>query len=102
MVRRLIISTAALLVLSSLSARAIERATFILTSGERKSGEVVFHTESRRNLIDNHLNLGVGGGREETFPEDQVAVIDFSGGDPSANELAQLPASGHFLVLRDG
>ncbi len=40
-------------------AQAIERATFIFTNGERKIGDVVFHTESRRNLIDGNLNLGV-------------------------------------------
>src|SRR5438034_9571589 len=101
MFRRLIISTAALIVLATLSIRAIERATFILTNGERKSGDVVFHTESRRNLIDGNLNLGING-KEETFPESRVAVIDFAGGTPASAELEQLPTTGHFLVLRDG
>lgn len=102
MFRRLIISVAALLTLTTLSLRAIERATFILTNGERKSGDVVFHTETRRNLIDGNLNLGVGNGKEETIPESQVAVIDFAGGAPAATELSQLPATGNFLVLRNG
>jgi PA-IL-like protein len=36
------------------------------------------------------------------FHSDQVALIDFAGGQPGANELAQLPGSGHFMVMRDG
>jgi hypothetical protein len=83
---------------------ASERATFILTDGERKSGPVVFHTESRENLIDGHLNLGVDNGKELTFPVDQVAVIDFIGGRPSGAELQALPVDNgtQVLVLRNG
>jgi len=79
MLRRLI--TAALVVGSAGYVwAAAERATFILTDGERKSGPVVFHTESRENLINGMLNLGADNGKEQTFPIDQVAVIDFVGG----------------------
>jgi hypothetical protein len=82
---------------------AAERATFILTDGERISGAVVFHTETRENLIAGYLNLGTADGKEQTFRQDQVAVIDFIGGTPKPAELAQLPAgSGHLLALRDG
>jgi hypothetical protein len=81
---------------------ANERANFILTDGERKSGAVVFHGGNRENLIAGNLNLDVGSGPELTIPIDQVAVIDFVGGKPQESELAQLPGSGHFLFLRDG
>jgi hypothetical protein len=83
---------------------AIERGTFVLIDGERKSGTIVFHTDSRENLINNHLNLGTDDGRELTFPIDQVAVIDFVGGRPPARELDALPSdnSMHVLVLRNG
>src|SRR5689334_3758556 len=82
---------------------AAERATFILTDGERKSGQVVFHGDQRENLINGYLNLSNdAGGPEFTVPIGQVAVIDFAGGRPSAAELAQLPASGHLLALRSG
>jgi len=101
MFRRLTISTAALLTLTTLSLLAIERATFILTNGERKSGDVVFHTETRRNLIDGNLNLG-NNGKEESIPESQVAVIDFAGGTPAAAELSRLPTMGHLIVMRAG
>jgi hypothetical protein len=83
---------------------ASERATFILTDGERKSGPVVFHTESRENLIDGHLNLGVDNGKELTWPIDQVAVIDFVGGRPPRAELQALPFDNgaQVIVLRNG
>ena len=83
---------------------AIERATFILIDGERKSGTVVFHTAARENLVNNYLNLGTDDGKELTIPLDQVAVIDFAGGRPAASELGALPAGEgtHLLVLRDG
>ncbi len=101
MVRRLI-STVALVACAGFYAFAAERATFIQTDGERKSGIVVFHTNTRENLIDNDFSLGRDdGGRELIFHYDQVAVIDFMGGRPSTAELAQL-GTGHMLVMRDG
>jgi len=100
---RKIISTGALLACAAAYVVAAERATFILTDGERKSGRVVFHGDQRENLINGHLNLGNDtGGPEFTFPIGQVAVIDFVGGQPPQAELAQLPASGHMLALRSG
>jgi hypothetical protein len=102
MLRR-IISTGVLVAAVGGYALAAERATFILTDGERKSGQVVFHGDQRENLINGYLNLSNDtGGPEFTFPIGQVAVIDFVGGTPSQAELSQLPASGQFLALRNG
>jgi hypothetical protein len=96
-------SIACVMCVSGLLLAAVERATFILTDGERVSGTVVFHTESRENLIAGYLNLGTGDGKEQTFRENQVAVIDFIGGTPKTSELAALPeGSGHLLALRNG
>src|SRR5260370_25718160 len=83
---------------------AAERATLILTDGERISGTVAFHTNTRENLIDNDFSLAVTPGQpEQIFHYAQVAVIEFIGGRPSRAELAQLPDdSGHLLVLRNG
>ena len=101
MFRRLI-ATATLVTCTSIYAlAATERATFILTTGERKSGPVVFHGDAHENLINGYLNLGVDGGKDLTFPADQVAVIDFVGGRPAMTELAQLGSS-QMLVMRDG
>ena len=80
---------------------ATERATFVLTDGERKSGTVVFHGDQHENLINGYLNLGVENGKDMTFPLDQVAVIDFAGGQPPAAELANLAAR-HTLITRSG
>ena len=83
------------------SVLAAERATFILTNGERKSGEVVFHGGNGNNFIDGQLNLG-DNGKEQSFPIDQVAVIDFTGGAPATVELMKVPASGQIVTTRDG
>ena len=84
-------------------ALAAERATFILTDGSRRSGQVVFHGDQRENLINGYLNLSNdAGGPEFTYPMDQVAVIDFTGGQPAPAELSELPPSGNFLTLRSG
>jgi hypothetical protein len=83
------------------SVLAAERATFILTNGERKSGEVVFHGGNGNNFIDGQLNLG-DNGKEQSFPIEQVAVIDFTGGAPASVELAKVPASGQIVITRDG
>jgi len=103
--RATLLATAALLAASIYTLNAAERATFILTDGERKSGQVVFHGGDRENLINGHLNLGNdSGGPEFTIPVDQVAVIDFAGGgqQPAQSELAELPPSGNFMTLRSG
>jgi hypothetical protein len=84
---------------------ASERATFILTDGERISGVVVFHTEGRTNIRADkqEFNVGVTDGREVPIPFDHVAVIDFVGGKPKSAELAALTDdSTHTIVLRDG
>jgi len=82
---------------------APERASFILTNGERKSGIVAYHGDQNENLINGFLNLAQDGAKDLTFPMDQVAVIDFEGGRPNQAELAQLPAdSSQVLVMRNG
>ena len=76
--------------------------TFVLKSGQRESGQLAWHVGSG--------DLGVtSNGRERMFPFDDIAVIQFTGGDPSRSELDQLPTSDnppererHMLVLRNG
>lgn len=100
MVRR-VISTAALVVCAGVYAfAAAERVNFILTNGERQSGTVAFHGDQHENLINGYLNIATND-KDKTFPVDQVAIIDFTGGQPQAAELSQLGA-GHMLVMRDG
>lgn len=101
---RKVISTGVLVACAGIyTLAASERATFILTDGERKSGQVVYHGDQHENLINGYLNLSNdAGGPEFTVPIGQVSVIDFVGGQPPAAELAQLPASGQFLMLKNG
>ena len=100
MLRRLV-SAAALVACAGVYAfAAAERANFILTNGERQSGTVAFHGDAHENLINGYLNLATND-KDLTFPVDQVAVIDFTGGQPAAAELGQLGA-GQMLVMRDG
>ncbi len=87
MIRRLISTVALVACAAGYTFAATERATFILTDGERKSGPVVFHTDSRENLINGMLNLGADNGKEMTFPVDQVAVIDFVGGNAAGDRV---------------
>src|SRR5262245_19065877 len=102
MLRR-VISTVALVSCAGIYALAAnERATFILTTGERKGGTIVFHGGQNENLINGDLNLGQDNAKDLSYPIGQVAVIDFVGGRPQADEMSKVPASGHFLVLRDG
>src|SRR3954465_9243879 len=100
MVRRLICSALIVACAGVYVFAAAERANFILTNGERQSGTVAFHGDQHENLINGHLNLATSD-KDLTFPVEQVAVIDFTGGQPAASELAQL-GGGHMLVMRDG
>src|SRR3954454_12979115 len=101
MVRRLICSAVIVACAGVYVFAAAERANFILTNGERKTGTVAFHGDQHENLINGYLNLAEQDGKDLTFPVDQVAVIDFQGGRPDATELAKLGA-GQMIALRDG
>jgi hypothetical protein len=100
MIRRLMCSAILVACAGIYAFAAEERANFILTNGERQSGTVAAHGDQRENLINGYLNLATTG-KDLTFPIDQVAVIDFTGGQPAAAELAQL-GGGQMLVMRDG
>jgi hypothetical protein len=80
-----------------------ERATFILTDGARKSGQIAFHGDNHENMTNGIMfMINDTGGPESEFAIGQVALIDFVGGQPQASELSQLPASGHVVALRNG
>ena len=91
MVRRIVSAVVVVVACAAGYALAAERATFVLTNGERKSGEVVFHGGRAANFIDGQLNLG-DNGKEQSYPIEQVALIDFTGGTPATDELAKVPA----------
>jgi len=100
MIRR-VISTAVLVACAGLSTlTAAERATLVLTNGERRSGEVATSGETFSN---GQLKLSVSGS-EQAIPIDQVAVIDFTGGTASELELSRVApqANGQTAVMRSG
>jgi hypothetical protein len=99
MIRRLVM--AAVLASSTAAAGlAATQATLILNSGERHTGTLVYHKDANFAVLEN--------GQERSFPQSQVAVIDFAGGTPSADELSKLPTNTsaelerNAVILRSG
>jgi hypothetical protein len=95
---RKILWTGVLIGCTTMAALGARGATFVLTSGERVSGELTY-----KGGTDFTLN-----GRD--YPSSQVAIIAFQPGDPPAAELTQLPDTNnppdehnrHMFVLRNG
>jgi hypothetical protein len=86
---------------------AAERATLILSDGERVTGTVVSRAGPRygdREFFNrNDLNLQTDDGREIPIRLDQVAVIQFGGGRTASAELDALPDDHtQMIVRRDG
>jgi hypothetical protein len=104
MIRRACPAIVAAIVMSVVALSALEHATFVLTNGERISGEVVFHTDARTNIREdtNEFNVKIASGIEMPIPFAQVVAIDFAGGTPQPSEVAALPLEGHLLTLRNG
>ena len=101
MVPRIVAATAAMVFVAMVGLAAAADVTFVLNSGERQSGQLVYHTGTNISLIQN--------GNERSFPVSDIAVIIYNDGDPTQRELDELPTSGnppelerHTLVLRGG
>ena len=79
-----------------------KQVTLVMKSGQRHTGTLVYNNDGNFNLIDN--------GQDRRYPIEEVAVVDFAGGEPTAAELTQLPQTDgsasdlerHMLTLRDG
>lgn len=101
MARRL--ALASLLALSTAVVVAQQPVTLVTTDGDRISGHLTYRVENRVGSV------GLGGPQERWFPINQIAIISFVQGDPSAAEVRQLPESDvlpeaerHRFVTRDG
>src|SRR5262245_55831349 len=77
-------------------------ATWVLTSGESVTGNINIHTDEKINIARAKFAVGMPDGTEREVPVDQVASIEFVGGDPPMSELEKLPSTGHMLAMRDG
>jgi hypothetical protein len=98
MLRRLLSATALVACTGVYAFAAPERADFILTNGDRQSGTVVSSGSRYRN--NGELTLATNR-RDMTFRLDEIAVIEFAGGEPAPGELNRLGPE-QTLVMRDG
>ena len=79
-----------------------KQVTLLMKNGERNSGTLVYHNDANFNLQAN--------GQEKAYAVSDIALVDFTGGgQPSTQELNQLPTSNdppelqrHMVVLNDG
>jgi hypothetical protein len=79
-----------------------KQVTLVMKNGQRHTGILVYNNDGNFNLIDNN--------QDKRYPIEEVAVVEFAGGEPTAAELTQLPTTDgsasdlerHMLTLRDG
>lgn len=88
------LGTLLLCLLAALPALAQEPATLVLRSGDRISGDLV-------DLGGIGFTIRVNGQDRQVNPA-QVAVVEFTGGSPSADVRARLAAGRPVIVLRNG
>ncbi|HKW01350.1 MAG TPA: hypothetical protein VJN96_16115 [Vicinamibacterales bacterium] len=100
--RRLLLIASVVVVATGVMATTFASATWVLTNGQRVSGNINVHTDAKINIARAQFAVGMSDGTEREVPVDQVASIEFVGGDPPMTELEKLPASGHMLAMRDG
>jgi PA-IL-like protein len=99
--RHIIAATFVTLCLAAGSVASAAEVTFVLTNGDRHTGQLFYDTGTNVGVIVN--------GQKRMFPVRDIAVIQYAPGDPSRNELEQINSSPnppelerHTLVLRDG
>ena len=100
--RRLFLIAGVVVAATGVMATTFAGATWVLTSGERVTGNINQHTDAKINISGAQFAVGMSDGTERHVPVDRVASIEFVGGDPPMSELEKLPATGHMLALRDG
>jgi hypothetical protein len=81
---------------------AADSVTFVLTNGQRVSGDIASTSEASAAMPNGELNLEKAGADERSYGWEMVAAIEYDTNAPSNDELRALPAGGHMLVLRDG
>ena len=99
--RQVLAATLVMLWLAAGTVATAAEVTYVLNSGDRYTGQLVYDTGTNVGLIVN--------GQKRMFPVRDIAVILYAPGDPSRDELSQLPTSDnppelerHTLVLRNG
>jgi hypothetical protein len=100
MIRRFIVAAAIALFGVSVAASFTD-VTFVMKNGVRVHGTFSYNHTDHYQIIVN--------GRERDYPSDDIALLEFGGGDPTAEEVNRLPTAGdppelerHTIVLRSG
>ncbi len=78
-----------------------KQVTIVTRNGDRHRGTLVYHNDANLNLLEN--------GQDRAYAIDNIVVVDFAGGDPTAAELGNLQTTidsrdvnAHMLAMRDG
>jgi hypothetical protein len=83
--------------------QASPKGTVILASGETVAGLIVYQGETSVPTAARAFQVRTPDGRIRAIPLDEVAVVDFAGGRPTALELDSLGAdTPHVMALRNG
>jgi hypothetical protein len=92
---------AALVLFGGTMAASFANVTFVMKNGERISGVFSYNHTDHYQIIVN--------GRERDYPSDDIAMIAFTPGDPTAEEVNKLPEGNdppelerHTIVLKSG
>jgi hypothetical protein len=100
MIRRFIVAAAIALFGVSVAASYTD-VTFVMKNGVRVHGTFSYNHTDHYQIVVN--------GRERDYPSDDIALLVFNGGDPTAEEVNRLPTAGdppelerHTIVLRSG
>jgi hypothetical protein len=101
MARRLFAAVIAAAAFTVVTTMAASTATLVFKDGQRQAGTLVYDHDTNVSLIIN--------GAKKTFPFDDVAVVEFVAGNPTAAEIGHLSPDAvptehnrHMLTLRDG
>jgi hypothetical protein len=99
--RTILAATLVTLCIGAGSVASAAEVTFVMTNGDRHTGQLFYDTGTNVGVVAN--------GQKRMYPVHDIAVILYAAGDPSRDELMQLPTSGnppelerHTLVMRDG
>ncbi len=99
--RQILAATLVTLCIGAGSLASAAEVTFVMNNGDRHRGQLFYDTGTNVGVVAN--------GQKRTYPVHDIAVILYAAGDPSRDELLQLPTSGnppelerHTLVMRNG
>ena len=97
----LVVTCALLMPAGASPQQPTNQVTFYLTNGDSVSGDRASSSDPGPSMPQGALTLE-SGPKPRSFGRDDVAVVAWVTGAPSADELKALPTEGHMVVLRNG